>query len=383
MTDQHQRGVRGPFRTAPSIVGIDGGIRTVVIGTLIIVFSFANALFASENIRVSIADDRRTVVLSAPSGLVVDGRESTPLTTRMTIRSDAFGNAPRHVRSLKGVVEVAGKPYRGVMEVRKKRNGLLQVVNELDIEEYLKGVVAAEIPSDWEMEVLKAQAVASRTYALYQKRSRARQAYHIRDTVESQVYLGARGERRRALKAVAETKGEVVLYDGEVIAAFYHSSCGGRTEDASVLWGIDEPYLKGVDCDCQQISTYGLWEKRFTVAAVLSALRREGYRVGPIESIESGTITPGGRVQDVLFRTSRGATAVPAEMVRAALGYARVPSIFFEPELIESEVVFSGRGLGHGVGLCQWGARERAQRGLDYRRILQYYYPGTTVGRLP
>jgi stage II sporulation protein D len=268
------------------------------------------------------------------------------------------------------------------VELRRKGNGRIQVINELDIEDYLKGVIAAEVPSDWEMEALKAQAVASRTYALYQKQDRLRQAYHIHDSVESQVYLGIRGERRRALQAIEETLGEVVLYDGEIIPAFYHSSCGGHTEDALVLWGIDEPYLKGVDCDCQTISTYGLWEKRFTLAAVLTALQREGYRLGPVRAVESGTITPGGRVKDVLFRAPGGATSVPAEMLRAVLGYSRVPSIFFEPELIESEVVFSGRGLGHGIGLCQWGAREMAQRGYGYRAILRHYYPGTVVGRM-
>jgi stage II sporulation protein D len=74
--------------------------------------------------------------------------------------------------------------------------------------------------------------------------------------------------------------------------------------------------------------------------------------------------------------------SVPSEVIRAVLGYSRVPSIFFEPELIESEFVFSGRGLGHGVGLCQWGSRELAQRGYDYRAILRHYYTGTTIGRI-
>ena len=354
-----------------------------VLGGMILAVTLVASPARAETIRVAIDDNRRSVVLRASSGLVIDGQAADQRVTSMTMRPDAVGGMPRRVRARWGTIAVAGRSYRGTVEIRRKRNGLLLVVNELDIEDYLKGVIAAEVPSDWEMEALKAQAVASRTYAVYQKRNRGKSPYHILDTVESQVYLGMRGERRRAVQAVEETRGEVVLYDGEVIAAFYHASCGGRTEDASVLWGVDEPYLKGVDCDCQQISTYGLWEKRFTVAAVLSALRREGYRLGEIRSIESGAITPGGRVKDVLFRSPRGATSVPAERIRATLGYARVPSIFFEPELIESEVVFSGRGLGHGVGLCQWGSREMAQRGLDYRTILEHYYPHTSIGGIP
>lgn len=335
---------------------------------------------AAESIRVAIADNRRSVGLRSASGLVVEGASPDRPGTSMTVQAGSAGRTPLRVRGRRGAIEVNGKPYRGTVEVRGKGNGLLLVVNELDIEEYLKGVIAAEIPSDWEMDALKAQAVASRTYALYQKRNAGKRLYHVLDTVDSQVYLGVRGERVRATRAVDATRGEAVLFDGEVIAAFYHSSCGGHTEDASVLWGIDEPYLKGVDCDCQQISSYGLWEKRFTVPAVLAALRRKGYRPGPVQSIESGVITPAGRVRNVLFRYPGGELSVPAETLRASLGYTRVPSIFFEPELLEGEVVFSGRGNGHGVGLCQWGARDLAQRGYAYHAILRQYYPGTTVG---
>jgi stage II sporulation protein D len=145
------------------------------------------------------------------------------------------------------------------------------------------------------------------------------------------------------------------------------------------LWGIDAPYLKGVDCDCQEISAYGVWEKRFPLSDVLHALRREGYPVNTIHGVESGVITAGGRVMNVLFRHPGGTTSVPAESLRAELGYSRVPSVFFEPELAEREVVFSGRGRGHGVGFCQWGAQEMALRGYGYRAILSHYYPGTTV----
>ena len=126
-----------------------------------------------------------------------------------------------------------------------------------------KGVVASEIPHDWKFEALKAQAVAARTYALYQKRTSGRRAYHILcHRQQSGLYRPYSGERPRAAQAVQDTRGLVIVYQGEVIPAFYHSSCGGHTENAYELWGIDEPYLRGVDCQCQEISRYGLWEKR-------------------------------------------------------------------------------------------------------------------------
>ena len=285
------------------------------------------------------------------------------------------------IESVNGVVRVNGRSYRGAVEVRRSAGGKLMVVNDLDIEEYLKGVIPAEIPFDWEEEALKAQAVASRSYALYQKREAGHRPYHIRATVNSQMYLGRGAERDRSTRAVEATEGIVVLYAGEIIPAFYHSSCGGHTEDASVLWGLDEPYLKGVDCDCQEISRYGLWEKRFPAASVARALRRQGYSIRSIDSVAVGEATSAGRVKKVVFGQSGRRTAVPAETLRAALGYSQVPSIFFEPELIDREIVLSGRGLGHGVGLCQWGAKFLAQKGFDFTSILAYYYPGTTLGR--
>jgi stage II sporulation protein D len=176
-----------------------------------------------------------------------------------------------------------------------------------------------------------------------------------------------------------ETEGIVLTYRGSIIPAYYHASCGGRTESALHLWGIDAPYLRGVDCECQEISRYGLWEKRISSDIVAGALKRLGYRVSGISTIDIDGITPAGRVRRVAIGHAGGITSVPAEKFRAAVGYAAIPSIFFETEVAGDEIVVSGRGLGHGVGLCQWGAKEMAQRGLGHRAILQHYYPGTRL----
>jgi stage II sporulation protein D len=337
---------------------------------------------AAENIRVALFENARTVSLRSPGGLLCDGISSQRCAQSLTFRADDAGRRTIRVRARQGAIVVNGKAYRGAIEVKRKKNGNLLVINDLDLEDYLKGVVAAEVPSDWEMEALKAQSVAARTYAVNQKRNSGKRPYHILATVDSQMYLGKRSERERTTQALQETVGQVVLYRGEVIPAFYHSSCGGHTEDALILWGIDAPYLKGVDCDCQQISKYGLWEKRFSRGAVVSALRREGFRLRDISSIEIADLTPAGRVRSVVIRHAAGATSIPADTLRSALGNSQVPSIFFEPELLDGEVVFSGRGLGHGVGLCQWGAKELARQGQDYQAILLHYYPGTTIGVL-
>ncbi len=359
-------------------VQVSTGYRKICFAVLVLLS--AETSFA-ENIRVAIADNQRSVTLQAAAGLRIEAIAGHRLEKTATFRAAGMGRQPVRVSSSGEQVKVNGKTYRGTIEIRKKGNGTLLVINDLDLESYLLGVVAAEIPADWEMEVLKAQAVASRTYALYQKQNAGRRPYHILATVDSQMYLGMRGERHRAAQAVEKTRGVIITYRGEVIPAFYHASCGGHTEDALELWGIDEPYLKGVDCDCQNISTYGSWEKRVPMAGIIRALRREGYRLSEIDSVEIGTLTAAGRVKNVLFRHADGTTSVPAETLRATLGYSSLPSIFFEPEIIDREVVLSGRGLGHGVGLCQWGAKEMARRGADFQAILAYYYPGTALAR--
>jgi stage II sporulation protein D len=300
----------------------------------------------------------------------------------LRIKPASVGGKPLRIRSSDGITQLNDKRYRGWVEIRKKKNGLLLVVNELDLEEYLRGVIAAEVPPDWELEALKAQAVASRTYALYEKRTAGKRPYHILATVTSQVYNGVNGEQVNAVRAVKETEGLILTYQGNVIPAFYHANCGGHTENASLMWGIDEPYLKGVDCECQDIIKDGLWEKRVSVSHVSDALRRQGFRVENILDMSIAGITPAGRVKNVAILSARGTTTVPAETLRAALGNTEIPSVFFELELSEGEAVFSGRGRGHGVGLCQWGAKEMAEKGHDFKSILSHYYPGTFLERM-
>ena len=357
--------------------------RTFRAATIIwsIVIVFPAAALSSETIRVAIADNQRSVTLVSSPGLILAG---SPVHNekKLVFGPGSVGGRPVRVRSADDATRVNGKRYRGWVEIRKKRNGLLLVINELNLETYLAGVVASEIPHDWEFEALKAQAVAARTYALYEKRLAGNRSYHILATVDSQVYNGADGERSSAEKAVRDTKGIVIVYQGKIIPAFYHSNCGGQTEDAYELWGIDLPYLKSVDCDCQEIVQDELWEKRISATAVSSALKRYGYPVGTISDVNVARLTPGGRVQRVAVRSVDKTILVPGDTFRTALGNTVIPSVFFEMERIGNDIVFSGRGRGHGVGLCQWGAKVMAQKGYDYKEILSHYYPGTGLARL-
>jgi stage II sporulation protein D len=338
--------------------------------------------FASENIRVVLADDLKAVVVGSESGLVVEGRPAERKEKKLVFRAASASGRPVRVRSSGAFLTVNDIRYRGWVELRKKSNGLLMAVNDLDLEDYLLGVVAAEVPSRWELEALKAQAVAARTYALYQKRTAGRRPYHLFATVSSQVYAGVAAEGTRADAAVRATRGMVIVYGNEPIQAFYHSSCGGLTENVAELWGIDAPYLRGVDCDCQEISRYGLWEKRIGKTRVKSALEQQGYRPGDILDMAIRGLTSAGRVREVVIRSTRGRLLMPAASLRAALGNDLIPSVFFELAMDGDDAVFSGRGNGHGIGLCQWGAEYMARKGADFRGILSHYYPGTGLARM-
>jgi stage II sporulation protein D len=334
---------------------------------------------AFENIRVVIADNQKTVVLTSGSRMDVEGKPYTERVNKLTFSGTTMTNSRVRIRSADEFIYVNGASYRGWIELRKKKNGLILIINDLDIEDYLKGVIPAEVPAHWEMEALKAQAVASRTYALYQKRASGNRPYHILSSVNSQVYNGSGRERKNAIRAVSQTRGIVLVYQGEVIPAFYHACCGGHTEDAAELWGLDEPYLKGVNCECQNIVQDGLWERHLTISKVLHALSHLGYRMDTIFDMSIKDITDAGRVRTVSIRDSRKTVLIPAEALRSALGNTVLPSVFYELEFIGNEAVFSGRGNGHGVGMCQWGAQEMALRGVKYKTILAHYYPGTVL----
>jgi stage II sporulation protein D len=344
---------------------------------LVLMLLLPASAMASETIRVAIADNLKTITLYSAQGFTGSSVSSGRRDRTVVYSMRSVGRAPVRMKSMGDFIRVNGKNYRGWIELRKNRNGRILVINELDIEDYLKGVIASEVPNDWDFEVLKAQAVAARTYALYQKRTSGKRPYHILATVSSQVYNGSNGERVNTVRAVQDTKGIFVAYRGEAIPAFYHSSCGGHTEDAAELWGIDEPYLKGVDCECQEIIPNGLWEKRIRLSLMDRTIKKLGYRVDSVSDMRIGAVTRAGRVKEIVVGPASRTTVVPADALRAALGSTVVPSVFFELDVSEGEAVFSGRGSGHGVGLCQWGAKEMAKRGFDYKAILSHYYPGT------
>lgn len=274
----------------------------------------------------------------------------------------------------KGDVMLGGLKYPGTIDVWKGEGGLF-IVNEVSLEDYIKGVVAAEVGSKWDAEALKAQAVAARTYALYQKLSNGvnKIAYNVTSSVLHQVYKG--GDIPETIRrAVDETKGEILTYEGSPIAAYYHSTSGGITEDAAEVFGKSYPYLISVETSCE-LSPYYMWEKRMPVSDIEKALNMNGLRDIFIDSY-----TDSNRVRTFKIITDAGEFDMPGKDFRKSLGWDKLPGTMITNLTRNGNIyIFEGKGFGHGVGMCQWAALELAKEGKSYREILSTFYPGTTL----
>ncbi|MEJ2696991.1 MAG: SpoIID/LytB domain-containing protein, partial [Candidatus Sulfobium sp.] len=231
------------------------------------------------------------------------------------------GNKLEVMGKLKGDLLVDGTHYEGKIEVCKDKAGMY-LINEVPLEEYVKNVVSAEVGMNWALEALKAQAVIARTYALYQKSTNRNPNYDLTSTVLDQVYKGS-VEDAMISSAVADTRGEVLTYKGKLIEAFYHSTCGGETEDPREVFGKSYPYLKPVKSDCE-LSPYSMWERKIPLREIAKALDISG-----IKEISIQSYTSTGRVRALKVRHDKGVSIVKATDMRKALGWKRLPSTKF------------------------------------------------------
>ena len=299
-----------------------------------------------------------------------------------------------------------GKRYRGELVITATDSGML-VVNRLPMDDYLRGVVPLEIGNRTtaEFAAVQAQAVAARTYA-YKHLNDVR-AFDMYSTVQDQVYGGVDAEKPQADTAIMTTADVVVLYNGQPIVTPYHSTCGGSTAAVSEVWydQSDEPYLRPVSdripgsdhfyCDP---SPRFSWTQTFDGPSLRAVMEKylTAYTnapkagVGRITDIKEQGRTPSGRVAALTVQTDSGTYTLRANDIRFVLRDPKgaiLNSTFFSftRETNGGEVsnlTVNGRGYGHGIGMCQWGAIGRARAGQNYRTILETYYQGTTIGRI-
>lgn len=298
-------------------------------------------------------------------------------TIKVLIIDDMFQNIPQkdekieRMGKLSGDLLVNGTHYLGNIEIWNGRKGLY-LINELPLEDYVKSVVAAEVGINWDMEALKVQAVIARTYALYQMKGNSNRNYDLTSSVLHQVYKGSSIDPRISY-AVMHTEGEILMYNGELIESFYHSTSGGRTENPEEVFGKSYPYMKSVGTS-GEISPFWIWERIIPLEEIENALNISG-----IKSIVISSYTSTNRVKTVMISHGSGEMTVKATDLRKLLGWSRLPSTQFTMTHDGSKIIFEGQGYGHGVGLCQWSALQMARNGINYKNILAYFYPGTSI----
>ena len=298
-----------------------------------------------------------------------------------------------------GSVNVDGKTYRGVVEIAM-RNNVLRVVNIVEVEDYLRGVVPNEIGHlDTSMfEALKAQAVAARTYAYKHFLSRSSQGFDVYADIHDQVYDGRSGESALANQAIEGSAGVVMQWNGQLIEAYYHSTCAGQTESVSTWNRKPMPYLQPLpDVDSQgkswcALSSYSNWEVHYSWSQLTSISKRYLNTANATPILNYGRINavtilnhnPGGRVDDVRFDTDRGCFIVKGDRNRWLFRMPdntekTLPSALFTIDQNAEGLTLKGRGFGHGIGLCQYGARGMAKAGYGYKEILWHYYPAVDL----
>jgi stage II sporulation protein D len=325
-----------------------------------------------EEIRIEVARGRREARVEAggrahslavrDSGLLIDGKPASTAEFAAPLKLDG--------RALPGRLEVFVE------------GGSLVAVNAVDLEQYVAAVVASEVPRDWPREALRAQAVAARTFAVAQKVAQGAGARaHLGSSVLDQVYRNAANPPPSALEAAHATSGQVLTWGAAPIAAYFSASCGGVSESAEAAFHLAPgatPYLRGGEKDEDGRE----WTVRLPLSAIGAALRKAGRMQAEIRSVAVQSRTASGRAQTLALLTSAGSRQLAAVELRQLIGYGRLPSLLFDVDTEGDTAVFRGRGSGHGVGLCQWGARARALGGDGYREILAHYYPGAEIRRM-
>ena len=358
---------------------------------------FLWASYSNPTLKVLLFQSSGTVLLKNENGLKtskpqLDKRRNRSIRVRRTGGNGLLVDGRFKVGGVlkvtgKGTIQVVGagaRPGRkcyGTIEIRSHSRGL-HIINHIPTETYLEGVLNAEISTRWHMEAVKAQAVVSRTYALFKREIRSGKQWHLTSGSQDQYYTGANMIDRKGKRAIRETEGTVVSYRGRLAQTFYHSNCGGVTEDPAALWQFALPYLK------VKTVPYGKTDPRYSwqhimdqrdVRRILERARLHGK--GPVRDILVRGRTASNRAAKLAFVRDNGKEFMNASRFRRLAGYDKIQSLLLDVVKTAGGFHFKGYGHGHGVGLCQWAAKEMAEVGYRYRDILHYFYDGIRIRR--
>ena len=376
-----------------------------LIGIIVFCLFQNHSVYASREplIRVLISKNRNLRIRSDKSiPLIIKGQKfSNKKIKGLTVKKENnttslfFDKNKQKIYDLKNKVKLVVKSSdgRGIWVGQKRYSGILNllvldseilVINILGIEKYLSSVVGSEMPAKWPLEALKAQAIASRTYALKQK---GNPIYDIDSTQKNQVYNGLESRTYKTVRAVRSTRSLVLTYKNKLINALFHSSSGGMTENSQDVWKNEYPYLSSVR-DFDRNNPKLQWKKKFSSGE----LQKLFPEIGGIKKIEILNITNTGRVKNVKIFGKYGSDQISGVDIRKRMN---LKSTFMRFKFIEDKKYISdndnsnipiektlivfGQGSGHGVGMSQWGARYMASKGQKAERILKHFYKGVRI----
>lgn len=326
-----------------------------------------------------------------------------------------------------GTLSLDAREYQGKMLLLPAANGAISVVNRLDVESYLCGVLPYEMSTGWPMEALKAQAVAARNYVMNNNEKHKSDGFDLCNTTHCQVYRGISGQATDCTQAVMETAGVYLVYEGKPAQTFYFSSSGGRTENVKDVWGSSFPYLVSVDDPYEKTEEISSANWNYTINRTALTECFKSYNLGTVTDVSILSTTDGGRAKVIEVTGSLKSAEIKATELRSLLGVSRIKgtnfvisktsddtysvlsangktkggvqayvlssddvalrNVFafvgsagiatFSPSYTQFE--FVGKGYGHGVGMSQWGARGMAEAGFTYDQILTHYFTGTEL----
>jgi len=360
--------------------------------------SFADA---ADEIRVGLVEDGRSVEVGGGPMSISDGAGrlltvDTPTWVRalpegggVEIRSHSVpslrtdrGTVVRLTPLNGGRLKLNGREYPGAIEVAVGAAGLM-AINDVPLEEYLVGVVKAEAGDRMPIEMLKAQAIVARTYAAYQRQINAAKPYHIVASTANQQYVGRVSPESPAWTAVRETQGQVLIWNGYLFPAFYHTDSGGYTEDPRAVFAASNmPALKPVRVEFPSASPYQRWQLDMPLGEIGTRLLKGGVSVGTIIALEVIDRSTSLRASQIAIQGMTGRVVLRGNDLRRLLGYDTLKSTLFAVAVADGVARFVGRGYGHGVGLDQWSAKTMAERGYRAEQIVGYYYPGAVLSKI-
>jgi stage II sporulation protein D len=355
----------------------------------------------ARQIRIGILEDQESVTVSGESAWSATDPETGRKTDfgakdsflikeedeRIELGDAVFGKSLRIASEDElSCVKVNGKRYRGTVTLLRRNSGRFAVINELNIEDYVRGILPLEVSASWPPESLKAQAVISRTFALRSLGRHGSEGFDLCNRTHCQVYGSRESEKESTDRAVAETEAQVLFYGDDLANTVFFSNCGGRTEESSNAWETESSprYLNPVRCRYCRNEKHYEWTQTLSQEQIARALEKCGERCElPLRSFKVSSKGSSGRAKTLAFQHRGGTAKLRASRFRMAIG----PNLLRSTLLVKirktgSGFQIQGRGWGHGVGLCQEGAKGMALKGKSYGKILKLYYPGTQIEHL-